>query len=59
MIQIKIYAGIVVMILFYGISLFSKDTIKSELMVAFSIIIGVLIYKQLSNQKKICLKEGI
>ncbi|EIA07941.1 hypothetical protein HJ01_02809 [Flavobacterium frigoris PS1] len=53
MIQIKIYAGIAVLILFFGISLFSKDPIKSELMVAFSIIIGILIYKQLSNQKNI------
>jgi uncharacterized protein (DUF486 family) len=53
MIQIKIYAEIAVLIIFFGTSIFSKDPIRSELIVAFSIIIGVLIYKRLSNQKNI------
>jgi len=47
----KIYTGLIVMILFLGMSFFIKDVMISKLGVALSIIIGANTYRKLANQK--------
>jgi hypothetical protein len=47
----KIYAGVVIMILFLVMSVFIKDVMISEIGAAFSIIIGANTYRQLAKQK--------
>jgi len=51
MTEIKVYAGVVVMILFLGLSLLSKNTLYSALATSFSLLIGVFIFRNLYNKK--------
>ncbi|MFT5713507.1 MAG: uncharacterized membrane protein (DUF441 family) [Flavobacterium sp.] len=51
MTDIRICAALVIMILLLGLSFISKNTVNSTLCVAISIIIGAIIFRQLSNQK--------
>lgn len=49
--EVTIYAGVLIMILFLGMSFFLKNGIIRELITAFSIIIGAIVLKKLDNQK--------
>ncbi|CAN1561595.1 hypothetical protein MCEGE10_02670 [Flavobacteriaceae bacterium] len=48
--NISIYVGLVIMILFLVISFILKDVIICGLVIAFSIIIGAVLFRKLSNQ---------
>ena len=48
--NISIYVGLVIMILFLVMSFILKDVIISGLVIAFSIIIGAVLFRKLSNQ---------
>ena len=48
--NINVYVGLVIMILFLVISFILKDVIICGLVIAFSIIIGALLFRKLSNQ---------
>ncbi|MFT5964203.1 MAG: hypothetical protein ACI9L6_000933 [Flavobacterium sp.] len=51
MIDIRICAAVVIMILLLGLSFTSTDAASSGLCVAISITIGAIIFRQLSNEK--------
>jgi hypothetical protein len=51
MTDIRICAAVVIMILLLGLSFISTDALYSGLCVTLSIIIGAIIFRQLSNQK--------
>lgn len=48
--NIEIYVGVVIMALFLVLSFFLRDVITCGLIIAFSIVIGTLILRKLSNQ---------
>ena len=48
--NINVYVGLVIMILFLVISFILKDVIICGLVIAFSIIIGAVLFRKLSNQ---------
>ena len=48
--NISIYVGLVIMILFLVISFILKDVIICGLVIAFSIIMGAVLFRKLSNQ---------
>ena len=50
MTNINAYVGLVIMILLLVISFILKDVIICGLVIAFSIIIGAVLFRKLSNQ---------
>lgn len=49
--DLRICAALIIMILLLGLSFISTDALNSGLCVTLSIIIGAIIFRQLSNQK--------
>ena len=48
--NINVYLGLVTMVVFLVMSFILKDVIISGLVIAFSIIIGAVLFRKLSNQ---------
>lgn len=46
----NVYIGLVIMTLFFVMSFILNDVITSGLLIAFSIIIGAVTFRKLSNQ---------